>query len=104
MTGRGIGYCAGYSVPGYMNPAYGYCRGHGRGFGRGWRRSYGRFVYPVPAVQPVPVPVSQPIPQAQSPEQEIAALENYQKRRLELKILKIFNNLQNYRKKGKKSR
>ena len=40
MTGRGAGYCAGYGVPGYMNPAggayggrYGY--GRGGGFGRG---------------------------------------------------------------------
>jgi len=33
MTGRGAGYCTGYSAPGYMNPAW------GRGFagrGRGW--------------------------------------------------------------------
>ena len=34
MTGRGAGYCAGYSMPGYMNPA---C---GRGF---WGRSRGWF-------------------------------------------------------------
>jgi hypothetical protein len=33
MTGRGAGYCAGYSVPGYMNPIMG--RGFG-GRGRGW--------------------------------------------------------------------
>jgi len=33
MTGRGAGYCAGYGVPGYMNPGFG--RGLGRGFGRG---------------------------------------------------------------------
>lgn len=42
MTGRGTGYCAGYSAPGYMNPAWGggFCRpGIGRGRGRGfaWR-------------------------------------------------------------------
>jgi len=30
MTGRAAGYCAGYSVPGYMNPIY--------GRGMGWRR------------------------------------------------------------------
>ena len=41
MTGRGAGYCAGYSMPGYMNPIAG--RGYfGRGyFGRG-RGVYGR--------------------------------------------------------------
>ncbi len=40
MTGRAAGYCAGFGVPGYMNPVPG--RGWGRGFwgrgpGRGWR-------------------------------------------------------------------
>jgi len=35
MTGRAAGYCAGYPVPGYMNPAYG--RGYGFGIGRGGR-------------------------------------------------------------------
>jgi len=33
MTGRAAGYCAGYPVPGFMNP-YGF--GRGLGFGRGW--------------------------------------------------------------------
>lgn len=43
MTGRGMGYCAGYDRPGYMNPypygGRGYF-GWGRGWfggGRGWR-------------------------------------------------------------------
>ena len=52
MTGRAAGYCAGYSVPGYMNPAvggrgyfgrgagWGVGRGSGRGAGRGWRNWY----------------------------------------------------------------
>ena len=34
MTGRGMGYCAGYVVPRYAN------RGFGRGRGRGFRRMY----------------------------------------------------------------
>ncbi len=46
MTGRGAGYCAGYSVPGYANPwpraglgmAWG--RGGPMGGGRGWRHMY----------------------------------------------------------------
>jgi hypothetical protein len=40
MTGRGAGYCAGYSVPGYSSPFPG--RGFwGRGGGgRGWRNWY----------------------------------------------------------------
>lgn len=33
MTGRAMGYCAGYDMPGYMN---------GGGFGFGQRRFYGR--------------------------------------------------------------
>jgi hypothetical protein len=46
MTGRAAGYCAGYSVPGYMNPIQGR-GGFGRGFGwfgggrgRGFRHMY----------------------------------------------------------------
>ena len=40
MTGRGAGYCAGYPVPGYMNPIPG--RGYG-GFGRGMGLGRGGF-------------------------------------------------------------
>ncbi len=40
MTGRAAGYCAGYPVPGYMNPIPG--QGYG-GWGRGyWGRGGGR--------------------------------------------------------------
>jgi len=40
MTGRAAGFCAGYPVPGYMNPVSG--RGFG-GYGRGyWGRGGGR--------------------------------------------------------------
>ena len=42
MTGRGAGYCAGYSVPGYMNPGYGLGFGPGRGAGWGRGRAGGR--------------------------------------------------------------
>jgi len=44
MTGRGVGYCAGYNRPGYMNPGVGrgYGRGFGMGFGRGGGRGFGR--------------------------------------------------------------
>ncbi len=38
MTGRRAGYCAGFPVPGYMNPGPYWGRGFGRG--RGWRRMY----------------------------------------------------------------
>ena len=38
MTGRSLGYCAGYSSPGYVRmPGWGRGCGGGRGFGRGWR-------------------------------------------------------------------
>lgn len=40
MTGRGAGYCAGYPIPGYANPAFGWgfgLRSRFWGGGRGWR-------------------------------------------------------------------
>jgi len=41
-TGRGTGYCAGYNVPGYMNPQSRFGGFGGRGRGRGfWARSTG---------------------------------------------------------------
>lgn len=46
MTGRGAGFCAGYGVPGYMNPVMGRGAGMmrggfcGRGGGRGWRNQF----------------------------------------------------------------
>ncbi len=86
MTGRAAGYCAGYSVPGFMNPIGGYGRGwgrgRGRGFGRGWGRGFGRgwYTYPPPAVgQPAYPQAYPPVAQPQSPKQEVVALENYQK-------------------------
>jgi len=48
MTGRAMGYCAGYQEPGYWYPGprfgYGRGRGFGLGRGRGWRH-FGRFAY-----------------------------------------------------------
>ena len=46
MTGRAAGFCTGYAMPGYMNPAGGrglggWGRGSfGRGGGRGWRNRF----------------------------------------------------------------
>ena len=34
-TGRGMGYCSGYNLPGYTNPGSGFRSGFGCG-GRGW--------------------------------------------------------------------
>jgi hypothetical protein len=42
-TGRGLGYCAGYSRPGYTRGGgWGRGGGFGRGFGRGYGRGFGR--------------------------------------------------------------
>jgi hypothetical protein len=86
MTGRAAGYCAGYAVPGYMNPIRGYGRGFGRGwgrgFGRGWRKGLGRgwYVYPPPVIaQPAYPQAYAPALQPQTPEQEVVALEKYHK-------------------------
>ncbi|OQX71271.1 MAG: hypothetical protein B6D62_02255 [Candidatus Cloacimonas sp. 4484_275] len=47
MTGRGLGYCAGYGRAGFTNPVgrgfgrgYGFGRGFGRGYGWGFRSPY----------------------------------------------------------------
>jgi len=45
MTGRGLGYCAGYDSPGFTRGiprgGAGYGRGFGRGYGRGFRGGLG---------------------------------------------------------------
>ena len=79
MTGRAAGYCAGYPAPGYMNPRRRYGRGFGRGWGRGFGRGWGRgwHAYPPPVIVQPAYPQITPPPQ--TPEQEVAALENYHK-------------------------
>jgi hypothetical protein len=82
MTGRAAGYCAGYSVPGYMNaiPGGGFF-GRGRGRGRGFRNMYWATGMPggiraglsYPAWGGIP---PYPYSQAISPEQEAEALKN----------------------------
>lgn len=64
MTGRRMGYCAGFQAPGFMYPGpglgfgrgFGLGRGFGRGFGRGrgWRGAgFGSFWgYPYPPMTP----------------------------------------------------
>ena len=95
MTGRAAGFCAGYAMPGYMNPipggvGTGFGQGFGgRGGGRGRRNSYyatgmtgwqrAASALP-PAYTPVPpYPVAPPfaVPTAQiTPRQETDALKN----------------------------
>lgn len=38
MTGRRVGYCSGFPVPGYLNPVPGFAFSRGRGFRWYWRR------------------------------------------------------------------
>jgi len=89
MTGRAAGYCAGYPVPGYMNPVpgYGFGRGLGRGFRRGlgfrgsrgrggyWGAPYGAAAYDYSAPYQVPPDYyTAPYGVSPSPEQEMDAL------------------------------
>ena len=53
MSGRGLGYCAGYGVPGYMNRPRGFGMGMGRGYGYGL--GYGREFLPPHYYNPQPV-------------------------------------------------
>ncbi len=82
MTGRAAGYCAGYPVPGFMNPTNptggrgsirgGFGCGFGRGFrggGRGWGQGFNYGAAGTPGTPAPPL-----APQASAPEQEIAAL------------------------------
>ena len=50
MTGRAMGYCAGFASPGFMNVGAG--RGFGRG--RGFRRGFGRRMMVMPQPQAIP--------------------------------------------------
>jgi len=48
MTGRRMGFCAGFNAPGFMNQ--GFRRGMGRGFGRG--RGFAWRAQAMPVAQP----------------------------------------------------
>ena len=84
MTGRAAGYCAGYPVPGFMNPVggrgYG---GRGRGFrgggfgrGRGFGWAGAGYGYPAwgGAVASPYAPYAAPLGPAMASEQEITGL------------------------------
>lgn len=43
MTGRGAGFCTGYSTAGYANTVFGFGRGRGRGLG--WRGAFANGYY-----------------------------------------------------------
>jgi hypothetical protein len=83
MTGRAAGYCAGYPVPGFMNPyggrfgrGMGWGRGFGWGRGTGWGR-WGGYAMSYPNYPPAyePGPYAPPY----MPEQELEFLQNQSK-------------------------
>lgn len=81
MTGRAAGFCAGYGMPGYMNPIggrgyWGWGRGRGGGRGRGLGRGFGwaRAGYGYPAAEYPYAPYPAPFAQAPTQEQELAGL------------------------------
>ena len=81
MTGRAAGYCAGYGMPGYMNPiggrgfwGWGRGGGRGRGFGRGF--GWARAGYGYPAGPLTEQPYGAYPPQAMTAEQEVNALKS----------------------------
>ena len=79
MTGRAAGYCAGYSVPGYVNarPGYGFGMVFGRGGGRGFRRGgyWGARFQPAVPFAETPYPYNAAYAQP-NPQEERAFLEN----------------------------
>lgn len=73
MTGRAIGYCAGYNTPGYANPRPRrfFRRGFGKGFGwKAWDFA------PIERVIPVQNSPAYPTQQQPTKEQETTMLEN----------------------------
>ena len=90
MSGRAAGYCAGFGMPGYVNPAprrgfgIGLGRGSwGRGGGRGWRHrfytsglpAWMRYAgYPAPAGYPTPFQKPDPDLEKQALKNEAEAL------------------------------
>ncbi|MDD5679022.1 MAG: DUF5320 domain-containing protein [Kiritimatiellae bacterium] len=113
MTGRATGFCAGYGMPGYMNPisgrGFGMGFGRGRGFwgggrggGRGWRNMF--YATGLTGWQRAGVPAGTPFatPYANAPtkEQELdmlkgqarqfeAALDDLRKRIEEIETVKV---------------
>jgi len=80
MTGRGLGYCAGYDSPGYTKGVPrgggGFGAGRGRGLGRGFRGGFGRGYGGGFGYSPtIPVNYGNPVNwNAPSKEQELEAL------------------------------
>ena len=83
MTGRGVGYCGGFSAPGWANAMPGRGFGMGWGRGRGWRHQYyatgvpgwARFGY-MPAWGTPPAAPYGPYAAPPAPEQETEFLKS----------------------------
>ncbi len=80
MTGRAMGYCAGFNMPGFMN--FGFGRSFGRGRGFAWRAR----AMSIPQMQPAVITEEQ---EKELLEEDLKALkqemEEIQKRLKELK-------------------
>jgi len=76
MTGRGLGYCAGYDMPGYTRgPGMGRAWGRGRGMGYGRGIGYGRGMgYGRGYGIPIYTQYAQPIMPITSPENQLTML------------------------------
>jgi hypothetical protein len=91
MTGRAAGYCAGFGVPGFLNPSGGRFMGRGAwgGGGRGWRHwfhatglpgwmRYGGGMYPYASG-----PIAPPIPDEEAELEALKEQAEYFERNLE---------------------
>ena len=93
MTGRAMGYCAGYPVPGFANPGAGFGMGFGRGRGggrgrrnrfyatglTGWQRAatgWGPYAGPATGYAGPAPGYAGPVPAAIPAVQELEALKN----------------------------
>ena len=73
MTGRRMGFCAGFNAPGFINSSFG--RGFGRGRGFGWRARAIQSM-PIQQVQPAVITEKQ---EKQFLEQELNSLKEEMK-------------------------
>jgi len=123
MTGRAMGYCAGYPTPGFMNPwpgmGYGRGSGFGRGFGmgrgigfgrgRGWARGgfwrFGGYPYPpmMPYGDPYTMPYGSPPPSSLTKEEEESFLKD-QANILEEQLAQINKSLEELKKQDKEKK
>lgn len=86
MTGRGVGFCAGFAYPGYVRCGMGYGRGRGMGRMNLGARAMGWGSLPRPAYAGAFQPAFQPVDEKESLNNQVAFLENQlqeMKKRLE---------------------